>query len=157
MEMIKRRLFDKKQTVKEIDRIARRYGADIEEFFIKKDGVIIPLHKLSLKEFYNLVRAIPYQRDQRPIEILIRPGYMIKNKGIGLDCKKKTILMASYMYRSASGPVRFRYVGSSQRPDKRIHHIYLQVLHDGQWKNVDATYPENNIFENKQYTKVELL
>jgi len=150
MELRRQKLFDKKQTVKEIDRIVNTFASDIDDFRYKG----ICLSGVELKRYYNLVKNIPYQRDQKPIEILIRPRYMLKNRNIGLDCKKKTILIGAYLKRNGK---RFRYVGSSQRPDKRIHHIYIQVLHDGQWKNIDATYPENNIFENKKYTKVEVL
>lgn len=118
-----------------------------------KNNTKIRLSDLPLKKYYNLIKRIHYQRDQKPIEILLRPFFLL-NSNIGLDCKKKTILLASYF--KCNG-IRFRYMGSSQRPDRRLHHIYTQIKMGDKWKNVDATYPENNIFENKRFTKTEVL
>lgn len=152
--MIRQKLFNKQQTVKAIDRIVNTHYKDIAGFWIMKNNIKIPLCDLPLKKYYNLVKRIPYQRDTKPIEILLRPFFLLNGRTIGLDCKKKTILMAAYF---KCNNIRFRYMGSSQRPDRRIHHIYTQIKTGDNWKNVDATYPENNIFENKRFTKVEVL
>jgi hypothetical protein len=109
---------------------------------------------LSLQEFFNLVKDIPYRRDPRPVEVVARPYYLFKHRNLGIDCKKKTIAMASYL--KANG-IPYRLIGSSNRPDRKIHHIFPQALIDGEFKNVDATYSQYRLFQAKNVTAWEEL
>lgn len=147
-------LIDKKQTVKKIRYIIDKYYTDLRDFFLKKNGIITPLTRLSIIQFYDFTKAIPYRRDQKPIEIVIRPFYLLSNKGIGLDCKKKTTLCGSYC---KCNNLKFRLIGSSQRPDKKIHHIYPEICLNGQWYSMDATYSHNDFGQDKPYTEKVLL
>jgi len=107
-----------------------------------------------MQEYYNIIKKIPYRRDNKPIEIIIRPFYLLKNAKIGLDCKKKTILCAAFFKRIG---IPYRLKGSSQRPDFKIHHIFPEIKIGKQWIGYDATYNDNTIGQNKFYTKVEIL
>jgi hypothetical protein len=150
MYITKYPLRDKKKTVNKINYIVNKYFRDICLF--NKMG--IPLDKLTLKNYYSFIKNIPYRRDQKPVEILLRPKYLLVGKDIGLDCKKKSILMASFC---KAKKIQYRFVCVSQRPDKRLHHIFTQVNIGKGWKNADATYSDNKLFQDKQYTKMEII
>jgi hypothetical protein len=115
-----------------------------------------PVLDFTLQEYFNCVKNIPFRRDPKPIEIVARPYLIFKHKKLGMDCKKKSVLIGSYC---AYHNIPFRLVISSKRADKKCHHIFVQVRNptEGQWKNVDATYPENNLFEPKRCTYMEVV
>lgn len=88
------------------------------------------------------------------IELLRSPKYtLIERAG---DCDCKSILAGSLF---ASKKVPFRLVVTSSKPDKQLHHIYIDVLVRNpvtgieDWKPFDATYPENELWKEKDYTK----
>ena len=135
-------LYNKEQTADKIKSFTDKYYYDIEQYTINSKRP----SQLTLPEFFNFVKNIPYKRDTSPIEVVSRPLYSIKFRNKGLDCKKKSILMASYCILHS---IKFRFCGSSTRPDKRIHHIFIQVFLDNQWKFADATYSHYKLFADK--------
>lgn len=143
-------LNDKKLTANRIRELIKKYYNDLSYILLDKT----PLKKLSLKEFYTLVKEIPYRKDTKPIEVISRPKHILNLVHLGMDCKKKTILIGSYLYINK---IPFKLVGSSTRPDKKIHHIYVMAKIKGSWKNIDATYNDNTLFEKKNNTKTEIL
>jgi hypothetical protein len=147
-------LFDKKQTAATIKKLVATYYKDLEDISINVSGKSIPVLSLSLFEFFDFVRKIPYRRDPSPLEIVSRPYYILKHLKIGMDCKKKAILISAYLKNKG---VQYRYIASSKRPDKKIHHIFVQGLIDNEWKNLDATYSNYKPFESKTVTKAEIL
>lgn len=149
-------LKDKEQTAKKIYQIVNEFYLDLHSVMVpvKKRGQTLRASDLSLQEFFDIVRNIPYRRDPRPVEVVARPYYLFKHQKLGIDCKKKAILIASYL--KANG-IPFRFIGSSNRPDRRIHHIFPQALIDGEYKNVDATYSQYRLFQPKNVTAWEEL
>lgn len=143
-EPLKNRL----QTARRIKHLCEQYYRDLTLCFVMKDGKQIPLSDLSLKEYFDFVRQIPYRRDPRPIEIVARPYYIIKHRSLGMDCKKKGTLICSFLRIKN---YKYRAIGSSSRPDGQIHHIYFELYDPKmkQWKTVDATYPDYKLFEIK--------
>lgn len=139
-------LIDKAQTCRKILAIARRYSGDLDLCYKGNRS----LSGLEPVEFYGVVRNIEYVQDIPGTEIVMRPIHILR-RGKG-DCKKKTTLLSSYAFLRG---IPFRYVCTSRRPDKRIHHIFPQFLLGGKFVNWDATYPWYNIGEQKKVTNFE--
>lgn len=147
-------LYSKDQTAKEMYRIVENFFNDIENFFFRSGERLIPINQLSLFRFFDMVRCLPYRKDKKPIEITARPYYLLTSASGGLDCKKKAIIMASYL---KSNGIPYRFIASSKKPSKKIHHVFPQALLDGEWKNLDATYKRFHLFEPKTVTNAEVL
>jgi hypothetical protein len=143
-------LYDKAETAARIKELIRDYHGDL-------DGITLngqPVSSLSMADFFDFVKNIKYRIDPKPIEVIARPAHILKYRGLGMDCKKKAILCGAYC--KCNG-IKYRFIGSSRRPDKKVHHIFPQIYHSGQWVNYDATYPENEIGDSKQITHAEVL
>lgn len=143
-------LDSKDQTGKEMYRLIDQYSGDID--YILVNGT--PLSSLNLFDYFDVVKRIPYRRDIQGIEVVSRPAKIFNNKSVGMDCKKKSILISAYLKRRG---IPFRLVASSKRPDRRIHHVFPQMKIDGKWHNMDATYPDYKPLELKTVTKAEVL
>jgi len=107
--------------------------------------------RYSIYEFFDKVRKIPYQKDTKYLERVGRPLRILSLSG--LDCKKKAVLMGSYAMQKN---IKFRFVCSSVRPDKKIQHIFLQFLINGKWLNADATYKHLKFGQPKILTNYEI-
>lgn len=155
---IREPLEDRDQTAKRIKLLVEQYHGDLDRVFVPlKNGGIEKMSNMSLQNFFDFVRKIPYRRDPSkpfPKEIVARPHYIIKHRALGMDCKKKSVLCGSFL-RCQGTP--FRFIGSSQRKDKKVHHIFPQAFIDGKWRNVDATYRDYTLFQPKQVTFSEVL
>lgn len=147
-------LTSKEQTGAEMHRLINTYYNDVNNTIVSNGEKYLPLSELTVEEAFDFVKNLPYKVDTAPIEIVSRPSILIKNSSNGLDCKKKSILICSYL---KSNGIPFRLIASSQRPDGRIHHVFPQMKLNKKWCNLDATYPENNIYEKKIVTKAEVL
>jgi len=143
-------LYDKSETAARIKELIRDYHSDLD--IIKLDGQ--PISALPIADFFDFVRNIKYRIDPKPIEVIARPAHILRYKNLGMDCKKKAILCGAYC--KCNG-IKYRFIGSSRREDKKVHHIFPQIYHSGQWINFDATYPENEIGESKPVTHAEQL
>ena len=111
----------------------------------------------SLRDYFNFVKNIPYLEDNGKIELVSRPKYLINRRFNlkGLDCKKKSVLMGAW-FNAHNTP--WRLIAVSERPDKEIHHVFVQAKINNAWENVDPTYPEYNLFDKKpQVTAGEVL
>lgn len=148
-------LSDKEQTGKEMYRLVDKYKNDIDKFYMRNSlGQSVPMSKLSLHEAFDYVRKLPYKKDREPIEILMRPEKILKYPSNGYDCKKKALLLGSYL---AKNGLDFRFMTTSNRYDKKIHHVFPQVNLMGKWLNVDATYHDYVLFDTKRVTAREEL
>jgi hypothetical protein len=147
-------LRSKDQTGKEMHRLINRYSGDLRNVYVKRGGKLIPFSDLSMREAFDFVRRMPYRRDVKPIEVVSRPREIVKNYPVGMDCKKKAILLSSYL-RENRYP--YRLIASSRRPDGKIHHVFPQVRLSGNWRNLDATYSYYRPFEKKSVTRAEVL
>ena len=148
------RLKNKDQTGKEMHRLIGRYSSDLNSIYVRKDGKMIPFSSLTLMEAFDIVRRIPYRQDIKPIEVIARPNGILKNAPVGMDCKKKAILIAAYLKERG---IPFRLIASSRKPNKRIHHVFPQANIAGKWLNMDATYSHYKPFQLKPVTKAEVL
>jgi hypothetical protein len=149
-------LRDKYQTANRIKRLVKDYSKDLEAVNMVSQGKKVPLCDLPIIEFFVYVKNIPYRRDPSPLEIVSRPYYILKHQNLGMDCKKKAVLIGSYCQYNR---IPYRFIGSSKRRDKKVHHIFPQVIIDGRngWQNFDATYDYYHPFEKKFLTYAEVL
>ena len=154
------RLYSKNQTGRRMYWLARRFSGDIAKALVRRSGSVKRMVDLSLAEMYDVVRSIPYRRDDKPVEVVARPLHILAGAGGGADCKKKAIILGAWLHetnKSRAEPIHWRFVGVSSLKSRRIHHVLPQIKIDGEYKNVDATYPKNKIFDRKKYTAMEVL
>lgn len=136
-------LWDKSQTARAMYGLVRAFASDLGS-----------MAKLSLPDFFDRVRRMPYLRDVKGREVVARPALIFKEFP-AIDCKKKAILIASYLQLNA---IPWRFVASSVRKDRRVHHVFAQAQINGEWRNVDPTYSHFKLFEPKRgLTKLEVL
>lgn len=152
MRFILQDLFDKDQTGAEMYRIIEQFSDDLDRIQIIYNGKKKPFSRLSLLEAFDVIRSIPYKQDTAPVEIVSRPAYITNETGA--DCKKKSILMGSFLKKNG---IPFRLVAVSTMPDRRVHHVFTQAKINGEWKNLDPTYSNAEPFEQKTVTKYEVL
>lgn len=140
-------LENKNRTVKEIKTAVNSFYKDLESF--------PQIVKMDIPQYFAFVKNIPYTRDIKEAEIVSRPKFLLTIFP-ALDCKKKSILIASFM-RLKYGPNSYRFVLSSNRPDGNIGHIFTQIFANGRWINADATYSHNRIGAKKKVTNYEIV
>jgi len=111
---------------------------------------------LSLKDFFNTVKKMPYIEDQIDSEVVARPKYLLdQEKFPALDCKKKSVLIGAWLN---AHNMPWRLVAISEKPNKNIQHVFPQALINNEWLSVDPTYPEYSLFMPKpQATAAEEL
>jgi len=124
-----------KQTLEQMKRLSIVYADDIAF-----------LGTLSIQEYYDKIKNIPYKFDLDSkgnlVEILQRPLYTLNGQGYGGDCDDKAICMASWAHLNGL-PFRFKAVGKTL--NGKLHHVYPEILMNGQWLVCDATYPHNTL------------
>lgn len=150
-------LKDRKQTSDEIKFLVRAYANDLHNISLELGGNPVPVSDLSFDLYFDFIKNLKYKRDKEPVERVGRPAWIIGycgNGGHGLDCKKKAVMIASWLYLHG---IPYRFIGSSSRKDREIHHIFPQALINGTWVNVDATYPDYHIGQEKTVTAKEIL
>ena len=156
MNVTTERLSDKAQTADRMKSLVRRFFRDLEAVRIRRNGRDVPILSLPLPEYFDLVKNLRYTRDDKPVEIVARPKYILalSSAGVGIDCKKKAILIAAYLHGIG---LPWRFVAVSKKPSREVHHVFPQVLMAGEWLNVDATYPHYSIYNPQRVTKAEIL
>jgi hypothetical protein len=146
-------LKDKRQTGDAMYDICFTYNKDLETIYVKRPGItMIPLSKFTLGNYYDFVKMIPYKIDTRPTEVVGRPLRLVQLKE--LDCKKKAIMIGSY---AALKKIPFRFIASSSRPSREIHHVYPELKIENQWVAYDATYSHYYVGMPKRTTAKEVL
>ena len=130
-------------------KLINTFSNDIDKIAVKKNGNVKAIKNMSLFEFFNIVKNIPYRKDTAPVEVISRPAHILKLSKLGMDCKKKSILMCSFCKQKN---IPFRLIASSKKINHRIHHVFPQAKINGKWKNIDATYNHYKIFEPKKVT-----
>jgi len=123
-------------SVESIMRLSKDYCRDMR---------VITLGKDDFEIFYTRVCNLKYIEDSEvgsgEYERLWRAKWIMERLE-GADCKKKSILIASFCNLHGI-PVRF--IVMSNRRDKQPHHIYTEVKLKGRWVVADATYPQNRL------------
>lgn len=145
-------LLDYQQTGRKMYEVVERYHSDLFESSVMVGQIPLEVPQLSIEQFFDICRNIPYKQDHEPVEILARPRIILEKWKA--DCKKKAILMGSFC-RCRNIP--FQFIACSQRKDMEVHHVFTQGYMRGDWQNLDCTYPEFRIFENKNVTYAEIL
>lgn len=148
------KLRSKEQTGAEMRRLINRYSSDLDGIAIRFRGRMVPVSNMSLPEMFDFVRKVPYRRDIKPIEVVARPGKILANRLSGMDCKKKAILLSSYLQNRG---IPWRLIASSRLPSGKIHHVFPQIGFAGRWLNFDATYPHYRAFAPKTLTRAVVL
>lgn len=154
MKLTAKSLKNKDQTGKEMNRLIDQYSGDLHYIYVRINGKLVPFSSLTLMEAFDIVRRIPYRKDTKPIEVVSRPNSILRNSRIGMDCKKKAILMAAYLKERG---IPYRLIASSKKPNRKIHHVFPQMIVAGKPLNMDATYPHYRPFQRKRLTRAEVL
>ena len=137
------KLRSRKQTAREIYALARRYNRDLAAF-----------KNYTLEQFYNLVNSIPFGMDEdhySPIpgehwEVIPRPAYLLNPELFPvLDCKKKAILLASFMQMQG---LKYALASMSEHTGDP-HHLFILLWTDRGWLPVDATKEDDYLFKPK--------
>jgi hypothetical protein len=131
-------------------RIVDNYATDLCAF----DAGGASLAEAPLPIFFRAIASIPYREDTEGIEVVTRPYVLLTAPLRGWDCKKKAIAIASWLKLHH---IPYRFAATSRRPSGEIHHVVVQAWIDGEWVEIDATYPQNQLFERQAWTKVEPL
>lgn len=126
MKISKTKLIDVYQTGREMRRLASCYCSDL--------GTWLNVPFLS---FYRFVCELPYIPDPPDIETVSRPLFTLNPDYAPRDCDDKAVLLGAWF--KAHGD-KLRFVATSTRPDKRLHHTFMQ-LENGLF--IDATYKKN--------------
>ena len=103
---------------------------------------VAPYATMSLPEFYDFLKNIPYRADPRGTELVKRPFYTLNRIGKGGDCDCKTIVMLAW---ARLNKIPARIVTASKNKKKGLHHVYPELYYMGNWCVVDATYPRNTL------------
>ena len=143
MPLIRERLENKSQTGQKMYWLVNQFAADIGNYA-----------QMPLNRYFDFVRKIPYRRDKKGEEWVVRPGLLLKEFPY-MDCKKKGTLIGAWLRMNG---IPFRFIGASELPSGRIHHVFPQAMINGEWLNVDATYPHYKLFAHKpRLTRAEIL
>lgn len=154
-KIIARPLRTKDQTGQEMHRLIKRYNTDVDKIAITDGGNTVPFSRLPINQAFDVVKNIRYRRDNSPVEVVARPAIAMQNTDTGLDCKKKAIVLSSYLKRRG---IPYRLVSTSRRRDGRIHHVFPQVKFGNGYLNLDATLPDYQPFTAKTgITRKEVL
>lgn len=127
------------ETVKEMYDIVEKFYKDLE-----------PYKNWTLLGFFWFLCFIPYREDLE-IEVIGRPRLLLERAYKGLDCKKKSILMACYL-KNKDIPYRFKVVGQGDD----VHHIFVEgfLKEYGGWIDLDCTYSGGEIGKKEDYKTV---
>jgi len=143
-------LTDKYSTTDTMRELVNTFSSDLDHIYINDQKA----SALPLDQFFDYVRKIKYRQDHKPVEVIARPNHILRYSYLGMDCKKKTLLLSSW---AKQNKIPFRFIASSKRKDKKIHHIFPQLKINNQWLNVDATYPDYKLGEPKTVTHYEVI
>lgn len=121
--------FDK--TILKIIEFAKKYKNDLLQYRNK-----------SFKEFYDIVKSLPYIPDPKNIETLSRPIYTMNPNHSPRDCDDKTLAICSFC-ELKNIPYKIIVTGKKNR----FHHVFPVVnLSGSSFIIADATYPNKGNF-----------
>lgn len=123
----------------------------INEKAVYNCGDLSGMYERCFHKFYDFVCAIPYREDGE-YELNARPGRILELSG-GIDCKKKSTLIAAYCNLHG---ISYRLCVISAMPNKIVHHIFPEIYMLGKWVPADATYPGTKLGERMKETYREV-
>jgi len=133
-----RSMLSLENTVFEMYRLARKYSDEVKRAYNFK----------TIQDVFDFTKNIPFVLD-----IEAGAPEVLKSPAIGVsggDCDDKVIFAGAAL--EALG-IAWRIVTVSMRPDKKIHHAYLEFQSGGKWFPFDATYAANEFLDEKYFTK----
>lgn len=145
-----KQLTDKSETADEMYRLVEAYSPDLRGF--SAEGV--PLDELELPAFFCIVASLPYRRDETGVEVVSRPYHILDANFGSWDCKKKAILIASWLRENG---IPYRFTAVSRKAGGRIHHVIVEAETAQGWEEIDATYPHNELGQIQHWTNKETL
>lgn len=125
------------------------------------DPILDNLEKTTLQNLFDFIsKEIRYLKDPQRvsylgganIELLRSPRQTLV--AMAGDCDCKTILSGAIFHKKK---LPFRIAITSEREDKKFHHVYPELLLGGKETVInvmpfDATYPENRLGKERSYT-----
>ena len=129
MRLTKKYLSCVEQTGAAMRRLACNYCADLGRWLA-----------VPFVVYYRHVCELPYIPDPPEVETVSRPLYTLNARYSPRDCDDKSVLLAAWLHAHNE---KCRFVATSTRPDKVLHHVFVQ-LENGLF--VDATYKKNAAF-----------
>jgi len=143
-------LRSKDETGREMRRLATTFAGDLCCF----SAIGVPLDRIPLPVFFEAIANIPYKPDTAGVEVVTRPYLLLQSPAAGWDCKKKMIVLAAYLERNR---ITWRFMAVSRRASGQIHHVIVQAWIDGEWVDLDPTYPGSKLFDAHEWTRAEPL
>ena len=119
------------QTAAQMVRLVKQYAADLGE----KSSWPLP-------RFFRFVADLEYRADPKGHESLSRPALAMQESWPWRDCDDKAIMIASWCWLNK---IPFKFMASSKRPDKTLHHTWVMCEMFGKQLPLDATYPKNYV------------
>ena len=126
MILKKQNLYDVHQTGAAMRRLASLYWSDLG-----------PWLQVPFIVYYRHVCALPYVEDPPEQETVSRPLYTLDPFYMPRDCDDKAVLLAAWLHGHGE---KVRFVATSTRPDKELHHTFIQMQNG---LCLDATYRKN--------------
>lgn len=112
---------------------------------------VAPFAFMTLEEFFDLVKELPYQMEDKSwhAQILQRPSFTLARKAPVVACANKAIVLGSYLTLNG---VENGFVTSANTPSGPYGHVFNWARMFGKTPRfLDATYPDNVIFREKRY------
>lgn len=119
-----------KQTAAEMERLTKNYWSDLGRWL-----------DCSFYEFYVFVCRLPYVSDPSLIEFVSRPKFTLNPRFAPRDCDDKAVLLACWCHGRG---IPCRFMASSTKPNKQLHHTFIQEGLNGTF--LDGTYRKNEDF-----------
>ena len=129
------------ETGKKMVFLVKNYARDIGD-----------LVNMSIYQFFDFVKNLPYMPDHPKAEIVHRPGYTITNSVKFRDCDDKMVLFGSYLYLKN---IVFRFVACSQAENYHLSHVLIEAILGGVLTKIDPTYKRNNFKSQDYFTYCE--
>jgi hypothetical protein len=108
----------------------------------------------SLEDFFDLVKNLPYEMEKKEWgkQIIMRPKDILSRLLPVVACANKAILISSFLTMQG---IQNGFVVSANSAQENFGHVFnwVKFPNSGTIAFVDATYPENVIFREKQYAK----
>lgn len=127
--------------------IAEEMKNVIEKYFLDT----VKYRNLSISEFFNMVKYIPYVVEFGNYQLLQRPSAILNGNNAFVACANKAIAMASFL-KLKGIPYKIKMV--SDRDDLVFCHVFCIGFLD-KWVSFDCTYPENTINMEHSWTNEE--
>lgn len=109
---------------------------------------------LSFPEFFHFVAGLDYRKETGRFQFLASPENVLSGNSPVVACANKSILIGCWCKNQN---IPFRFVACTRKPNTAYNHVFPQMLLNGKWASVDATYPWHVPFSENKYAHSEVL